>query len=186
MAPKTKINRDDIINASIELVRKRGRDAITARDIAAELGCSTQPIFSNFNSMEELEKQVIEAAYGIYTGQLKRESESGKYPKYKAYGMAYISFAKNEKELFRLLFMRDRNGEDIGPTADFEESIDYITAASGVTREKATLIHLEVWSAVHGIATMLATSFLSLEWELVSEMLSDVYLGIKKRHEETN
>ena len=184
MAPKTKTTREDIISASVRLAGRHGRDALTARDIAKELGCSTQPIFSNFSSMEELEEAVIEAVHGIYLDHLRREAESGKYPKYKAFGMAYISFAKEKKELFRLLFMRDRKGEDPTPTADFEESIDYITAASGVTREKAALIHLEVWSAVHGIATMLATSFLNLDCELISEMLSDIYFGIKHRHEE--
>ena len=37
----------------------------------------------------------------------------GKYPPYKASGIAYIQFAKEEKELFKLLFMRDRTGEKI-------------------------------------------------------------------------
>lgn len=33
--------------------------------------------------------------------------ESGEYPPYKASGMAYIDFARREKHLFRLLFMRN-------------------------------------------------------------------------------
>ena len=63
-----------------------------------------------------------------------------------------------------------------------------IMAANRITREKATLMHLEMWTCVHGIATMLATSFLSFEWELISDILSDVYQGIRTRHisEENN
>ena len=34
------------------------------------------------------------------------------YPPYKAMGMGYIRFAAEERELFRLLFMRDRSGEE--------------------------------------------------------------------------
>ena len=98
--------------------------------------------------------------------------------------MAYIRFARDEKELFKLLFMCDRKGEDISPTADFEESVQMIMQANGIGREKAELMHLEIWTSVHGIGTMLATSFLNLEWGLISNMISDVYQGIRARHTE--
>ena len=129
-----------------------------------------------------MQKAVLAAAYEIYLDFLKREVESGKYPKYKSFGMAYIRFAKEERELFKLLFMRDRTGEDISVSYDFEESAQMIMKANGVTIEKARLMHLEMWSCVHGIGTMFATSFLSLEWELISDILSDVYQGIRSRY----
>lgn len=182
MPPKVKITKDDIINTAVELVRMSGEQAINARSIAASLNCSTQPIFSNFVTMEELQSAVISNAYERYLGFINREVESEKYPKYKAFGMAYVRFAKEEKELFKLLFMRDRTSEELSTSPDFEESVQMIMSANGVTREKATLIHLELWTCVHGIGTMLATSFLSLEWELISNMLTDVYQGIRARH----
>ena len=103
-------------------------------------------------------------------------------PQYKAFGMAYIRFAEEEKELFKLLFMRERQGKDIVPTLDFDASVEIIMKANGVTGEKASLMHLEMWTCVHGIGTMLATSFLSLDRELISNMLTDVYQGIRARH----
>ena len=159
-----------------------GEKSVNARAIATALNCSTQPIFSNFATMEELQKSVRIAAYDRYLGFLKNEVECGKYPQYKAFGMAYIRFAKEEKELFRFLFMRDRSGEDMSPSVDFEESVQLIMKANGVTIDKARLIHLETWTFVHGIGTMLATSFLPLEWDLISDMLTDVYQGIRIRH----
>lgn len=184
MAPKVKITKEDIIGASLKTVKEKGIDALNARDVAAQLGCSTQPIFSNFSSMEELEEETLKAAYGIYLSYLDREANSEKYPKYKAFGMAYIRFAKEEKELFKTLFMRDRKDEDLSETEDFTSSVDYIVKSTGIDRQRATLMHLEIWSAVHGIATMFATSFLSLSQELVENMLTDVYLGLKERHTE--
>ena len=125
---------------------------------------------------------MVAEAYKHYLDFLQREVESGKYPKYKAFGMAYIRFAKEERELFKLLFMRDRTEEDMSMSPDFEESVQMIMKANGVTIETARLMHLEMWTCVHGIGTMLATSFLSLEWELISDMLTDVYQGIRARH----
>lgn len=184
MPPKVKITKDDIIKTTLSLCRKEGAGAINARSIAAALGCSTQPIFSNFKSMEELDDAVISAAHELYLEFLENEAKSEKYPRYKAFGMAYINFAREEKELFKMLFMRDRGGENLKPTADFEESVKIIMQKNGLSKETAELIHLEIWTSVHGIATILATSFLEFNTELISEMLSDVYHGITARHKE--
>lgn len=181
MPPKVKITKEDIINTSLALVREKGEEAINARAIASALECSTQPIFSNFATMEELQESTVAAAYDIYLDFLKNEAESGKYPPYKAFGMAYIRFAKEEKELFRFLFMRDRKGKEITPTPDFSASVEMIMKANGITKEKAELMHLEMWTCVHGIGTMLATSFVSLECDLISNMLSDIYQGLRAR-----
>jgi AcrR family transcriptional regulator len=182
MPPKVKITKEEIIRVSVELVKRNGEEALNARAIACAMNCSTQPIFSNFATMEELKTAVIIDAYNQYLGFIKREVESGKYPQYKAFGMAYIRFANEEKELFKLLFMCDRQGRELLPTSDFNQSVEIIMKANGVTKERAELMHLEMWVSVHGIATMLATSFLSLEWELISNMLTDLYQGIRARH----
>ncbi len=182
MPPKIKIVKNDIIEAALNLTRENGVETLNARSIAAALGCSTQPIFSNFATMEELRAAVIEAAYGVYLGFIRRETKSGKYPEYKAYGMAYIRFAKEESELFKLLFMRDRTGTDTSPSPDFEKSVQMIMKANGIPYERAFLMHLEMWTSVHGIGVMIATSFLTFEWETISGMLTDVYQGIRHRH----
>ena len=182
MPPKVKVTKDDIVKTALELARESGAESINARAVAARLNCSTQPVFSNFATMEELQAATVGAAYEVYLNFLDREAESGKYPQYKAFGMAYIRFAKDEKELFKLLFMCDRHGEELTPASDFEASVRIIMNANGITKERAELMHLEMWSCVHGIGTMLATSFLELDWELISNMLTDVYQGIRARH----
>ncbi len=182
MPPKVKITKSDIIKTALELVRANGESAINARSIAAALNCSTQPIFSNFATMEQLQGEVIATAYELYLSFLQNDAESGKYPQYKAFGMAYIRFAKEEKQLFKLLFMRDRDGAEFVASPDFEASVEIIMHANNVSKEKAERIHFEMWACVHGIATMLATSYLSLDWELISNMLTDVYQGIRYKH----
>ncbi len=182
MPPKAKISKQDIINTALSLLRKGGINAVNARSIASSLGCSTQPLFSNFSSMEELEESVTYAAYEQYLGFLAREADSGKYPAYKSFGMAYIRFAKEERELFKHLFMCDREGKEFKFTSDFDESVEMIMKANSISREKAQLMHFEMWVSVHGIAAMLATSFLELEEEFISDMLTDIYQGIRARH----
>lgn len=182
MPPKVKLSKEDIIKTAVEIAREHGAQSINARAVASCLNCSTQPIFSNFSTMQELEKEVIAYSYGVYLDFIKQEVESDKYPEYKAFGMAYVRFAKEEKELFKLLFMRDRTEEDKSPSLDFEKSVKMVMKINNISYEKAMLIHLEIWTCVHGIAVMLATSFLTLEWALISDMISDVYNGLLARH----
>lgn len=184
MPPKIKTTKEQIISTTLDFVRKHGEVGLNARSIALALNCSTQPIFSNFSGLEELQKAVMEKAYDLYLEFLEKEVKSNKYPKYKAYGMGYIRFAKEESELFKLLFMCNRRGEIHAPSVDFENSVKLNMENNGLTEEKARLFHLEIWTAVHGIATMLATSFLDFEWNFISDMVTDVYQGLKLRHVE--
>ena len=180
MAPRVKITKEDIIEAAIELVRQRGALALNARNLATTLNCSTQPIFSNFSSMEELRMVVIEQADWMCNQYIKCEVESGVYPSYKASGMAYIRFAKEERELFKLLYMRDRSAEVVPKEMELgDEMKSLLHENTGLTGAEAEFFHLEMWAFVHGIATMFATGFLNLDWELVSKMLTDAYLGVK-------
>lgn len=183
MPPKVKISKEDIVTAAVEIVRSSGDQALNARTIAAALHCSTQPVFSNFATMEELRLAVVEKADRLCQEYMRKEVESGVYPAYKANGMAYIRFAKEEKELFKLLYMRDRSGEYIPETSEhLDEMESLIFENTGLSGAEARLFHLEIWAYVHGIATMFATGFFDLDWELVSKMITDTYQGLRKQH----
>ena len=183
MPPKVKVTKEEIIDTAVDIVRQNGAQAINARTIAAILNCSTQPIFSNFATMDELRLAVTKKADLLCQEYMRREAERGEFPLYKASGMAYIRFAKEEKELFKLLYMRDRSGAstaDESGVTDAMESI--IHRNTGLEGDDAKLFHLEMWAYVHGIATMFATGYLNLDWELVSKMLTDSYQGLRIQH----
>lgn len=183
MPPKVKVAREDIINAAVDIVRKNGAQAINARTVASALNCSTQPVFSNFATMEELRLAVVEKADAMCQAYTQREIESGKYPDYKASGMAYIRFAKEERELFKLLYMRDRSGEVLPAELEMDDQMEAIVYHNtGLSGADMKLFHLEMWAYVHGIAAMFATGFVDLDWELVSKMLTDAYRGFRKQY----
>ena len=184
MPPKVKVTKEAIVHATVELVRQNGSDAINARTVAAALNCSTQPIFSNFPTMDALRYAVLLQADDLCMEYREKEVSAGVFPAYKASGMAYIRFAKEEKELFKLLYMRDRGGEDATEQVGIDEKMETIVQNNtGLSEMEAKLFHLEMWAVVHGIATMFATSFLDLDRELVSKMLTDMYLGLRKQYE---
>ena len=111
MAALKKFSEEAIVSAALELIREGGMSSLNARSLARALGCSTRPLYLTFGSMDEVKGQAVERITKTYQGYLKREVESGRYPPYKSYGMAYIRFAREEREFFKYLFMRDRTGE---------------------------------------------------------------------------
>ncbi len=181
MPPKTRVSEEEIISGAIKIIREHSAEALNARRLAAELGISTQPIFSNFATMEALFIAVIKKANQIFEDYRKKEIESGKFPPYKASGMAYIRFAKEEKELFKLLYMRNRKGDFLSEEDRlYQKMYSLVQENNGVDENTSKLFHLEMWAYVHGIATMFATEFLDLDWDLVSKMLTDSYQGLRK------
>lgn len=185
MPPKAKVGKKDVLNAALNIVRQNGAAALNARAVAGALGTSTQPIFSHYKTMEELRQDVITAANERYQGMLQTGMTAGKYPAYKASGMAYIRFAREEKELFKLLFMRDRSREVI--LEDHEEIrpiLDIIKKNMGLSEQEAFRFHLEMWIYVHGIATMMATSYLEMDEEFISQVLTDAFEGLRERYRE--
>ncbi len=182
MPPKFKYNRDEIILAALELVREQGEAALTARALASRLGSSPKPMFTLFNGMDDVRSSVIAAADELYSSYLAADIASGVYPPYKASGMGYIRFAREEKQLFSLLFLRNRSGEQ--PTdsrEDIRQQLEIIMQSLGLDEDRAFLFHIEMWIFVHGIASMIATGYLEWDMDFVSKALTDMYQGLKHR-----
>ncbi len=182
MPPKTKFTREEVVSAALDIVREGGMTKLTARSLAARLGSSAKPVFGLFENMHEVQEEVMLAANAEYQRFLADEMMRNAYLPYKASGMAYIAFARHERELFRLLFMRDRSEELPQPK---DESLDIIIAlickSTGLNEEDARLFHLEMWVFVHGIASMIVTNYLDWDEKMVSNVLTDAYQGLKSR-----
>ena len=118
MPPKAKFSKQEITQAALNIVRKNGLSALSARSLGEALLSSARPIFTTFKNMGEVLSEVIKSADNIYQGYLNKEMKRGEYPPYKASGIGYIRFAKEERELFKLLFMRDRSEEIIKENRD--------------------------------------------------------------------
>ncbi len=186
MPPKAKITKEAVLTAAVELVRRDGAGALNARALAGELGCSTQPLFTQYPTMEALKTAVIEEATARWMRCIEEERAGEKWLPYKAMGMAYWRFAVTERELFKLLFMRDRTGEALTTDASFAMAIDAIQKANRLTYEAAERFHMAMWAAVHGLAAMSATGYLSLTAEQVSALMSEIYQGLRKEETRCN
>lgn len=186
MPPIRKFSKEDIINSTYEIVKEKGFKEVNARKIAHELGCSVQPIFHNFTSMEELNKVIYNNIYKLYSDTMlnaaKRENLA-----YKEIGLAYIRFAQEHSEFFKMIFMKETymNADTFmasgGPIKDIIEAGRKFT---GFSYEEQKLFHKKVWIFTHGIACLVATKTIEISEKEIEELLSTTVLemleGFKK------
>ena len=70
MPPTIKVTQERIVDTAYQLTKDKGFDCVTARKLAKEIGCSTQPIFRVYPGMEELKKEVRERASAEFSTRL--------------------------------------------------------------------------------------------------------------------
>ena len=106
MPPKVKFERENIINAAFNIVRKSGWQGLSARAIAEELKSSTRPIYTHLKSMRNLEENVVKKAMALLEeySSVKRTDD-----KWADHGLGFIIFAKNEKQLFKAIVDEKHN-----------------------------------------------------------------------------
>ncbi len=188
MPPKAKFTKNEIINAGLEIVRRDGFEALTARALGAELGSSARPIFTVFESMEEVQNAVISAARSLYGAY--QERGLNEHNAFKGSGLGYIRFAAEQPKLFQLLFMKEAQAV---PDLDnvlrqIDEYYDKIIAAVqseyGFCHTAAKQLYLHMWIYSHGIAVLLATNVCKFTEKEISDMLTAVCVGLIRRFKE--
>ena len=159
MPPSVRFNRDAVLNAAYQLVRREGPLAFNARAVARELGGSTQPIFRLFSGMDELKQAMVERALCSWKSNLEERIQHSAFP-YLSIGMAYLLFARDESQLFKLLFMRDRSSD--GSLTDFNIGwgIPLIENSVQVDVDTARKLYKRNWLFCYGLAVSIATKYI--------------------------
>lgn len=164
MSAAKKVSKDKIIDAAIEVLRDGGFSAINARSVARRLGCSTQPIYLSFQSMEELKAALTERAIEMHTRRVRDSlrAHEGNDSRYSSYGMGFVRFAAEEKQLFRWLYLE---GEQLGPYQNdvlLPEVIDVIVEEFGYSEDVARRFHQDMIYFSYGLAILANTDHLRL------------------------
>lgn len=183
MSAKKRVTREKILREAVGIVRQSGIAALNVRTLAQACECSTQPIYLSFKGTEELKSEVAKEILKIYDGYIGNEIARGEYPEYKAVGMGYIRFAREEKQLFKFLLMSDGMAKTGQGDDSFNSSVYMIMKNYGLYKGDARKLHLQMWIFVHGIASMFATEYCDWDWNTVSQLVTDAYLGFMRNIE---
>ena len=180
MPPKPKFSQEEILDAAFQLARENGIEAVKAREVGQKLGCSSRPIFTFFSGMEDLQNAVREKADEIFSAYLRVADDYDLT--FKMRGLQMIRFAKEEPNLFQLLFMRERSPlpfETLVQTkiGNFESDIKTIQRDYEVTEEEAVRLFTHLLLKTYSICALCANRVCTFTEAEVLSLLGDTFAG---------
>lgn len=182
MPPKAKFTKEQITKAALCVVSEKGAQALTAKELGAALGTSTTPIFTVFNSMQEVQDAVMLAAMERFEEYAHKAAHLG--PVFKQVGMQMILFAKEEPKLYQLIFMSSiseaQTFDDIyahlGSLAD--ECLNVLQKDYDLSKDNAKTLFEHVWIHTFGIGALCATGMCDFSHEQIAQMLTQDFTAM--------
>lgn len=186
MPQKAKFTREEILDAALNIVRKRGVGFLTARNIGAELNSSTRPIFTVFDSMDDVHNEVIDYARSLYDNYILDDVNDDELY-FKRVGEQYIKFSIAEPKLFQLLFMREQKKKfdfvDVLPHIEnnYDRILLSIEKQCKLSRDDSKRLYQHLWVYTHGIASLCATKMCTFTGQQISDMMTEVFRSILEK-----
>jgi AcrR family transcriptional regulator len=157
--------RDEILDAATELLLETGHaKAVSIRSVAERVRVTPPSIYLHFKDKDAL----LDAVCARYFEKLDEEMQlaavgrSTALDVLRALGLAYVRFALQTPELYRIATMSEgRPGSDVDITLN---SSAFAHMRAGVVammdegiyvRDDPTRVALELWAAAHGVAALL-------------------------------
>jgi AcrR family transcriptional regulator len=156
---------DEILDAATLLLLKTGHaKAVSIRSVAEHVGVTPPSIYLHFADKDAL----LDAVCARYFAKLDAEMQQAAAGQpssvevLRAQGLAYVRFAAETPELYRLATMGEwRSGSDVDASLD-SSAFKHMCATVQVLIEEGifaagdpTTAALQLWSAAHGVAALL-------------------------------
>lgn len=156
MARKKEIDKQRILDAAYKLAVRGGIESLTARNIAKAVNCSTQPIYLEFENMQDLRNQVLARISDELKSNTLQQNFIGE-PLIDL-DLSYLYFAKEHVDLFRAMFVDGKFGNQMIVDTlmglgleKFKQQFD----AEQFSEERLNHIVISNWIAATGLATLL-------------------------------
>ena len=183
MPAKKRIFREDILAASVNVIRKWGPDGLSVRHIAQALGASTQPIYSEFHSLEALKAALLDHVREKF---LRFRSTN-----YKDFALAFLHFAKAEPQLFKFMYLRQRDPrEKLLDDVNLELTVSLLAKSLDMPLAIAREMHQRMQYYCYALGVMIATDYRDLSETELSRELTDLlcimlghYKGVRSEAE---
>lgn len=186
MPPKQKITKDDLLECAARIAEKEGIAAVNSRSVAKEAGCSIQPVFSQFPTMENLRQKTFDY---VCKKSVQEVLSFKQYPDYFPRTSKWvIDLARNKPNLFRLIYLSGsfHGNKLLEVMSDYENNREMLTKMTQVYQldyEKCRDILMRSLLLLIGIGTMICDGRMEFSDDQVMAMMkqtvSDMVAGAK-------
>lgn len=178
MPKKPTTTKEDMIEGAFRLVREKGHEALTVRNLASFLGCSTQPIMYQFPDTDVLKDLTYRKADSFHSEYILAGTDLLDI------GIRYIRFAKEEPQLFRFLFQSGRFSglslEDLIMAPETAEVLVAVSSEEELSAEEAAAFFEPLVAVVHGYASLIANNAMKYDPDAIRNALMMIAEGIER------
>ena len=186
MPPRPKFTKEQVLDAALGIVDAEGESALTARRLGEVLGSSPRPIFTLFDGMQDLKKQLHDGpamdAFNSYCNTFMEAVEKDAKAPFKRFGYCLVSFATERPGLFAFLFLSSGSGtssySDWLWSSQAESSIELLERDYELDRETAEVLFRETWMHTFSLCVLRVTGAAEVTDEDVSLSLSRGFQGL--------
>lgn len=186
MPPKVKFQKEEIIAAAVQITREKGISAVTAREVGAALGASSRPLFTYFDTVDELKREVYHYAKKLYQDYVK-EGLTAEIP-FLGVGQNYIRFAKEEPELYKYLFLNPPDGVKGSAMEGLKLSQALVRASLmriyHMDEDTADKYFRDLWLVAYSMTTLIVTGECPYTDAEISAMFTEFSVSICKAYKE--
>ena len=175
MPRQPRFSKNDIVAAGLGIVRASGFEAISARALGKELGTSSSPMFTMFKDMNEVMDAIRTAVEKTFIARMNGVTDY--FPAFKEFGLRLVAFAKEDPNIFQMLFL----GKDARPEiaeSIARECLGVVEQGYGLTSEQSEFLFRQMWPVACGIAALCVKHPEDFSEEEVSKTLSYHFSGI--------
>lgn len=179
MPKKPTTTREAMIEGAFRLVREQGHEALTARNLASFLGCSTQPVMYQFPNLDTLKELVYQKADAFHSEYILAGGDLLEI------GLKYVQFAKEEPLLFKFLFQSGRfTGLSLEELVRAPESAGVLSAVrseAALPPEDAAALFEPLAALVHGYASLIANNAMKYDPDAIRRALVTIAEGPERK-----
>jgi AcrR family transcriptional regulator len=159
-----------LVEAAARLLATEGRDAVTARRVAAAVGASTQAVYTHFGGMDELLAEIWREGFRRFGEALDQPAVTDDpVADWMAQGWGYRRFALRDRHLYRVMFgdglvaFRLNDQRDLeAASGTFLSLLTRIERCVDAGRWRVDDLYTAgelVWSGVHGLCAIELTGY---------------------------
>ncbi len=165
-----------MVDEALAAVREHGADHVSLRAIAQALDVSPSAAYNHFADKDALLVAVGQCGLAALDERMARvlaahpgDSDEAARARFAGLGRAYIAFAVDEPNLFRLVFGPICGEADKGPEswsgayAKLVDALDDLERRGLLVPDARDGLDVTVWGATHGIASLIIEGYLPRE-----------------------
>lgn len=175
MPRQKEISAEQILDAAYQIVILSGFKTLTARALAKQLNCSTQPIYLEFKNMGAIKQCLYERFTLKLLHYIQKETNSQQI--LLNFCLGYLKFAKAERQMYRVMVTdQEIDQSELANLIQlvFDDKLKNQTFYQTLTSQQKRELFERIWITLAGIATLTNAKLLNFETLALKDMLGSI------------